>query len=243
MGLHDGRGLQRRSGNAVYLREQLLLLKVRARDVDGREVRVLYLDALLHSYVDVDDPYYLRCSCKKVFADLATYLGQTDPAMCVQFIGGGGYTMPRFLEVMFPRSNLEIKQIDPAVTKIATDYLGLGARTQIVTYNEDARTKLQQLDEGKYEMVMGDAFNDVSVPYHLTTREFNEHVRDRLSDSGVHAVNIARCTRAVPSLLRRYYAVDIRLRLRFVGRYAMDLGRPLHFCGRCFGSANIVSQD
>ena len=154
MGLRDGRGLQRRTGNTVHPKEELLLLKVRARDVDGREVRVLYLDALLHSYVDVDDPYYLRYSCKKVFADLATYLGQTDPAMCVQFIGGGGYTMPRFLEVMFPRSNLEIKQIDPAVTKIATDYLGLGARTQIVTYNEDPRTKLQQLDEGKYEMVM-----------------------------------------------------------------------------------------
>ena len=33
--------------------------------------------------------------------------------------------------------------------------LGLGPRARIVTYNEDARTKLQQLDEGKYEMVMG----------------------------------------------------------------------------------------
>jgi|TARA_B100000809_G_scaffold264736_1_gene321408 hypothetical protein len=31
-------------------------IKVRARDVDGREVRVLYLHVLLHSYVDVDDP-------------------------------------------------------------------------------------------------------------------------------------------------------------------------------------------
>jgi len=30
--------------------------KVRARDVDGREVRVLYLHVLLHSYVEVDDP-------------------------------------------------------------------------------------------------------------------------------------------------------------------------------------------
>ena len=48
----------------------------------------------------------------------------------------------------------EVVEIDPEVTKIATDYLGLGARTRIVTYNEDTRTKLQQLDEGKYEMVM-----------------------------------------------------------------------------------------
>lgn len=129
-------------------------IKVRARDVDGREVRVLYLHVLLHSYVDVDDPYYLRHSYEKVFADLATYLGHTDPDMYILFIGGGGYTIPRFLEVMFPRSNLEVVEIDPEVTKIATDYLGLGARTRIVTYNEDARTKLQQLDEGKYEMVM-----------------------------------------------------------------------------------------
>ena len=40
------------------------------------------------------------------------------------------------------------------MAKIATDYLGLGARTRIVTYNEDARTELQQLDESKDEMVM-----------------------------------------------------------------------------------------
>ena len=49
---------------------------------------------------------YLRYSCKKVFADLATYLGHTDLDIYVLFIGGGGYTIPRFLEVMFPRSNL-----------------------------------------------------------------------------------------------------------------------------------------
>ena len=165
-------------------------IKVRARDVDGREVRVLYLDALLHSYVDVDDPYYLRYAYEKVFADLATYIGHTDPEMDVLFIGGGGYTMPRFLEAMYPRSYLEVVEIDPEVTKIATDYLGLSRKTRIVTYNEDARTKLQQLDEGKYEMVMGDAFNDVSVPYHLTTQEFNEQVKALLSDDGIYSVNI-----------------------------------------------------
>ena len=169
-------------------------IKIRARDVDGREVRVLYLDALLHNYVDVGDPYYLLYSYEKVFADLATYLSHTDPDMDVLFIRGGGYTIPRFLEVMFPRNNLEVLEIDPEVTKIATDYLGLGARTRIVTYNEDARTNLQQLDEGKYEMVMGDAFNDESVPHHLTKLEFNEHVRDLLRDGGVYAVSIARCT-------------------------------------------------
>jgi predicted membrane-bound spermidine synthase len=164
--------------DSVCIRESnYFCIKVRARDVDGREVRVLYLDALLHSYSDIDDPYYLRYSYEKVFADLATYIGR-------------GYTMPRFLEAMYPRSNLEVVEIDPEVTKIATDYLGLSKRTRIVTYNEDARTKFQQLKVGKYEMVMGDAFNDVSVPYHLTTQEFNDQVKGLLTDDGIYAVNI-----------------------------------------------------
>ena len=37
---------------------------------------------------------------------------------------------------------------------------------------------------------MGDAFNDFSVPYHLTTREFNERVRAWLAPGGLYLVNI-----------------------------------------------------
>ena len=62
--------------------------------------------------------------------------------------------------------------------------------TSIVTYTEDARTKLQELPKGKYEFIVGDAFNDVSVPYHLTTLEFNEMVYGLLAEDGVYALNI-----------------------------------------------------
>jgi spermidine synthase len=37
---------------------------------------------------------------------------------------------------------------------------------------------------------MGDAFNDFSVPYHLTTREFNERVKLWLEDDGLYVVNM-----------------------------------------------------
>jgi spermidine synthase len=165
-------------------------IKVRARDVDGREVRVLYLDALLHSYVDLDDPLYLRYSYEKVFADLATYAARGNPDLKTLFIGGGGYTLPRFMETMFPGSGLEVVEIDPQVTQVAIDYLGLDRQTRIVTYNEDARTRLQRLEEGRYDLVIGDAFNDVSVPYHLTTLEFNDQLRSLLTPDGIYAVNI-----------------------------------------------------
>jgi spermidine synthase len=50
--------------------------------------------------------------------------------------------------------------------------------------------KVPRLATGSYQMVFGDAFNDVSVPYHLTTREFNESIRVLLAPGGVYAVNI-----------------------------------------------------
>ena len=98
--------------------------------------------------------------------------------------------MPRFLEVMFPEASVEVVEIDPEVTEVATEYLALPVNTRIVTYGEDARTKLQELPNGKYEFIVGDAFNDVSVPYHLTTLEFNEMVFELLSEDGVYAINI-----------------------------------------------------
>ena len=50
--------------------------------------------------------------------------------------------------------------------------------------------KVPELAAGQYDLVIGDAFNDVSVPYHLTTREFNEEVERLLSEDGIYATNV-----------------------------------------------------
>ncbi|HQZ54221.1 MAG TPA: fused MFS/spermidine synthase, partial [Thermoflexales bacterium] len=42
----------------------------------------------------------------------------------------------------------------------------------------------------RYNFVLGDAFNDFSVPYHLTTREFNQLVRAQLADDGIYMLNL-----------------------------------------------------
>ena len=186
-------------------------IKVRERDIEGREIRVLYLDALLHSYVDTRDPLFLHYSYEKVFGDLATEVASRRPDMETLFIGGGGYTMPRFIEVMFPQAGVEVVEIDPAVTEVATEYLALPADTSIVTYSEDARTKLQELPRGKYDLIVGDAFDDVSVPYHLTTLEFNEMARGLLAEGGVYAINVVdkmrsgRFLRSVAHTLQRTF--------------------------------------
>ena len=47
-----------------------------------------------------------------------------------------------------------------------------------------------QLPLGQYDLVVGDAFNDVAIPFHLTTREFNEQIRLLLNEEGMYAVNV-----------------------------------------------------
>ena len=77
-------------------------IRVVESEVEDRTVRKLYLDALLHSFVDTNDPLFLHYSYEKVFGDLTTMAGRERPDMDTLFIGGGGYTMPRFVEVVVP---------------------------------------------------------------------------------------------------------------------------------------------
>ncbi|MFC1916283.1 fused MFS/spermidine synthase [Chloroflexota bacterium] len=157
---------------------------------EGRAVKALSLDALVHSYVSLEDLTYLADDYERIFADIAAYVAQQNPSLRVLFIGGGGYVMPRYFEEMYPQSTLEVIEIDPEVTRVAFDYLGLSPDTNIVTYSEDARMAVPKLPEAQYDLVVGDAFNDLTVPYHLTTWEFNEQVRALLKDNGIYAVNV-----------------------------------------------------
>ena len=169
-------------------------IKVREREIEGHRVRTLTLDQLLHSYVAMDDPTFLVYGYEKVTADLVALqhrrnVGQ-NRGLNALFIGGGGYTMPRLMEQEYPDARVEVIEIDPAVTEVAHRYLGLPRSTSIVTYNLDARMKLPELMEERYDLVVGDAFNDFSVPYHLTTWEFNQRVKELLKPDGVFIVNI-----------------------------------------------------
>ena len=58
-------------------------------------------------------------------------------------------------------------------------------------YWGDARqfVELHQ-DKKQYDLIFGDAFNDFSVPWHLTTREFNEKLKKMLTPDGVYMINI-----------------------------------------------------
>jgi spermidine synthase len=165
-------------------------IKVQEEERDGEPVRVLVLDRLVHSYTSLDDPTKLVYGYERIYAEVTDYRARQDDRLRALFIGGGGYTFPRYMEAVYPDSDIHVVEIDPGVTQVAHDLLGLSRDTQVVTYNEDARTFLEREPTQAYDLVMGDAFNDFSVPYHLTTKEFNDRVRAWLGEDGLYFVNI-----------------------------------------------------
>jgi spermidine synthase len=165
-------------------------IKVRPDD-ENEDVRVLLLDRLVHSYVDLTDPTYLQYGYERAYADVLKTVFPDQQPVSSLFIGGGGYTFPRYIEVVHPGSTIDVIEIDPGVTEVAYRHLALPQETTIRSINEDARRHISRLpQERRYDIIVGDAFNDFSVPYHLTTLEFNQVIDQHLTGGGIYIVNI-----------------------------------------------------
>ena len=188
-------------------------IRVQEDELDGEPVRKLVLDRLVHSYSFVDNPTKLAYGYEKLYAEATAYQAQRKENLNTLFIGGGGYTFPRYMEAVYPNSDIHVIEIDPGVTEIAHEMLGLSRDTRVRTYNEDARMFLEREPNASYDLIYGDAFNDYTVPYHLTTLEFNERVHAWLAEDGIYIVNLID---GPYGNFMRAYALTLRQTFRYV---------------------------
>lgn len=166
-------------------------IKVFESTEGGHSARALMLDRLIHSYVVLDDPRALDYGYEHAYANLTEAHAAGREQIDALFLGGGGYTFPRYIEAVYPHSTIDVIEIDPAVTQVAYDRLGLPHTSRIRSFNADARMFLTEwIDPKKYDLIYGDAFNDLTIPFHLTTVEFNRIIATRLKPDGVYLSNI-----------------------------------------------------
>jgi spermidine synthase len=166
----------------------LKLKKALSRDGKTR-LEALILDNLVHSYVDLENPLHIEYQYEKIYADVLKWRFKREAAFSALTIGGGGYTFPRYMEAFYPNALLSVVEIDPEITRIARRYLGLPDHTRIRSYNTDGRWFVINCRE-KYDVIFIDAYNDLSIPYHLTTREFAGQIKNILNPGGILLTNI-----------------------------------------------------
>ena len=152
--------------------------------------RLLELDGLRHSFVDLDDPTHLEFSYVKALAAIVDGTFADEQPLTAYHIGGGGLTFPRYLAETRPGTRSVVSEIDPGVLEIDTERLGLETGPDLRVRVEDARRGVGRIDDDSRDLVVGDAFGGVSVPWHLTTTEAVEEVRRVLRTEGVYAVNL-----------------------------------------------------
>jgi spermidine synthase len=184
---------------------------IRVVDVSSAEnvpVRRMVLDHLAHGTSARDAPRVMFTEFTAMIDAIARgrMEGRNFSAF---FIGGGTYSVPRAWADR-KTGPITVAEIDPAVTRTAIGEFWLDPSGMEILH-EDARRALLRRPSTRYDVIVGDAFADITIPHHLITQEFFELVRSRLSEDGVFLINII----DYPERLMALAAIEATLRTVF----------------------------
>lgn len=152
--------------------------------------RALVLDHLIHGINHETEPDLLISSYVHLMDELVrTYRGEDVDAGLSYFFGGGGaYTQQRAVKAMYPDAKVTVAELDPQVTATAQEALYVDTSGMQIIH-QDARAVLSNSKE-HYDVVVADVYHDISIPYHMVTREFAHSVKQHLKQNGVYLMNV-----------------------------------------------------
>ena len=188
-----------------------------------RSERTLILDDLRHSHVDLDDLGQLEFDYTRWMGDAIDAL--PPGAIDAVDLGGGGYTLPRYVATVRPGSRARVLEVDGALVALARRRLALETGPALRVRVGDARVTLRDEPTDSADVVVGDAFGSRSLPWHLATAQFAREIRRVLRPGGLYTLNVIdqgdlRLLRAEAATLLEVFA-DVRLIARSAG------GEPL----------------
>ena len=107
--------------------------------------------------------------------------------MDILILGMGSGTYATQLSNYFDNINVEGVEIDDKITDLAHRYFQLPDETKVTTY--DGRAYLAATDQ-KYDVIMVDAYQDITIPFQMSSVEFFTMVKEHLKENGVMVVNM-----------------------------------------------------
>lgn len=110
---------------------------------------------------------------------------KTDNEMLILGLGTGTYAT--YCSRYFPGTNIEGVEIDEKIASLASKYFQLSKDVKVSVY--DGRAYLTA-SEKKYDVIMVDAYQDITIPFQLSSVEFFTQVSSHLKDGGVMVVNM-----------------------------------------------------
>ncbi len=114
-----------------------------------------------------------------------TVTGTDKPDILILGMGTGTFAVQ--CEKYFPGCNITGVEIDEKITELAHEYFDLPEDIQVYTY--DGRAFLEA-DPGKYDVILVDAYQDITIPFQMSSSEFFNLVKDHLKENGIMVMNM-----------------------------------------------------
>lgn len=141
--------------------------------------------------------------------------GQTDGDILILGMGTGTYA--RQCQHYYGTTSIEGVEIDEKITDLASEYFELPDSVTVTTY--DGRSYLEAVS-GTYDVIMVDAYQDITIPFQMSSVEFFTLVKEHLNENGVMVVNMnmhsesegninAYLSDTIASVFDHVYTVDV----------------------------------
>ncbi|MFI6107996.1 spermidine synthase [Streptomyces sp. NPDC051310] len=205
-------------------------------DPERARAWTLLIDGAPQSHVDLDDPARLSFPYQRRLGHVADLAAPPGRPVNVLHLGGGAFTLARYIAATRPRSTQQIVEFDAALVQLVRRELPLGPGARIRVRGADARAGLARVQDGWADLVIADVFSGARTPAHLTSTEFLAEVRRVLGPGGHYAANLA----DGPPLAHLRGQIATAAALFPELALAAD---PAVLRGRLFGNAVLVASD
>ncbi len=171
--------------------------------------RYLILDNTFHAVMWKAEPTFLALPYSQVMMGVLPVLDNPTRGL---ILGHGGGSLAKWLAKHWPDLELDVVEMDPSVVNAAAQYFDYSPPENHHVVVQDARTFLRN-NSVQYDVVWVDVFARHLIPFHVTTQEFFEELRARVSPDGAIAVNLA--SSDAPANVRRAEAIFTTMGLAF----------------------------
>jgi spermidine synthase len=159
-------------------------------DPDRPQGWTLLVNGTAQSHVDLDEPDHLEFEYVRRLGHLVDVIAPAGAPVRAAHLGGGAWTLARYLAHTRPRSAQRVVELDGALaefvaTRLPADGLGL----EVVV--GDARAALTRLPPGSLDLLVLDVFAGARIPAHVASIEFLRSAAAVLDRGGVYAANLA----------------------------------------------------
>lgn len=166
-------------------------------DDDGTPVRLLNVGGTFQSAAYLGEGLRDELVCE-YHRNMVGALRKLPRGARVLVIGGGGYSLPRFILTHSRQMRVDVVEIDPAITDIAREYFGLDGLEERFGEAGDGRLRLVCADgwewlrsgDETYDAIVNDAFSGKRPLGPIATDEGAHVVRGHLAEGGFYLANV-----------------------------------------------------